>query len=109
MIAQADFDQDVLMGLNVRPYNFLILDEAPECDPEYECRDELVLMPFVVEVESSEDDDYYHWFPISYHRTRKGAEMEAAWHEDQCPTQAVQVREAYWAEAWTLDYKPLRD
>lgn len=49
-------------------------------------------------------DDYPSWFAVSYHRTRKSAEVAAAYHMDMCPNQPVEIVENYWIDGYEARY-----
>jgi len=100
--------------------------EAAEAERDYEAyraeqeaRWEMVTVPFAVlayDKGTWTDDNgvevfenWPEWFAVSFHTTRKGAEVEAAYHEAQCPTQPFRVEENYRVEAEELQYKPIHE
>ena len=118
-----DFSTDVANGLNVRHYNYkeeteedrhvaaLIAEQDAERLP--------VVIPFAVLVwdegldyddeGNAYFDDYPSWFVGSAHHTRKGAEVEAAYHEHHFPKQRVMVVEDHWVEQWEMQYHSIKD
>lgn len=128
MIAILDYIQDVLSGLNVREYNYIDADAVARAEVERETenwlnRDDRFdsrVIPFTVTVYddgldydmdgNSYFDDYPSDVAHSHHRTRKGAEQEAAWLEHQgTPTWRIRIVEDYPTYAWELKYHPIRD
>ncbi len=49
-------------------------------------------------------DGWPEWFVSSYHRTRKGAEIAVAYHQDMCPTQDVCIQEGHYVEGYEKRY-----
>jgi len=118
--AHFDFLQDVLSGLNVRPYNYLADDVQVELDPHFDDSCDMIIVPFVVTVyndglDYDDDgnayfDDYPADLPASFHRTRKGAETEAAWLQHNGVEQwRIRIEEDFAAQKWELQYHPMRD
>ncbi len=111
---------DSLNGLNVRPANYLHLTPLPEkqAEPRYPWEDYQPFECWLVFVwedglDYNEDgtpyqDDAPGDFCASHHRTRKGAEAEAAWMEHHgISADRISIR---WG--WTSEYDynyPLRD
>jgi hypothetical protein len=106
--------QDVLSGLNVRHYNYLVPDVKVEIDDHYDDRFDEVHIPFVVQRwynGSIEEREWPEWQEWSFHRTRKGAEQEAAYLEGVYGTKPedISIREDAYVSKWELEYHPIRD
>ena len=120
-IAILDFTQDVLSGLNVREYHYVDpfdLTPVEEMIAEQDADAELVLIPFAVLIHDDgldyDDDGYFHDYPsdnlVSSHRTRRGAEIEAAHFEHTGTEQwRISIIENYGAYRYELRWHPLRD
>lgn len=116
--SSSDFAADMLSGLNVRHYNYGddTYGEGFVDGQDNERRP--IRIPFAVMAYDEgvyyDDDGTPHyedlptWFITSAHMTRKGAEIEAAYHEDYYKTQAVKIVENQWVEEWELCHHPLR-
>lgn len=115
-----DFIQDILSGLNVRPDNYLTENVEVEIEPHYDDGCDYFIVPFVVTIHNDgldydEDgnayfDDYPADLPASFHRTRKGAEAEAAWLEHSgVEPWRIRIEEDFAAQKWELQYHPWQD
>lgn len=123
MIATLDFIQDVLSGLNVRAYNYLDGEEDQHVARLIEAQDretDPVLIPFAVLVYDDgldydlDGNAYFDDYPgdhyASGHRSRKGAEVEAAYLEAAgIESHRISIVENYYAARYELDYHPIRD
>lgn len=123
MLAQLDFVQDVLSGLNVRHYNYQdTIEESKQLERMWAAQDkeyEQVLVPFALTVyedglDYDEDgnayfDDYPGEHYASGHLTLKGAEVEAAWLEHHgIAADRIRIVENYWVHRYELKYHPIR-
>lgn len=123
MIAELDFVQDVLSGLNVRAYNYLDSSEDEAVARMIEAQDretDPILIPFAVTVwddglDYDEDgnsyfDDYPGEHLASSHRTLKGAQAEAAWLEHAgIKADRIRIVPDWYAMRYEMKYHPLRD
>ena len=118
----AHFDHltDVLAGFNVRAYNYLVEQVEVELDPYHDDRFDEVTVPFAVTVYddgldydmdgNAYFDDYPGDHAVSFHRSRVGAEREAAWLEHAgVETRRINIVEDYRTFQWELQYHPIRD
>jgi hypothetical protein len=108
-----DFLTDVLHGLNVRERFYLDPESQPEqkYDPQpYPWENYESVEAWIVEVSyEANEEERWPWDEVhSHHRTRRGAEMEAAWLQ-QYGVESNRIR-IYWG--WTSDFDyhiPLMD
>jgi len=54
-------------------------------------------------------DGWPEWFVSSYHRTLKGAEIAAAYHEREFNAQNVRIEERVWVEGYEKKYIQIQD
>ncbi len=120
--------QDELCGIRVNAdlYRDLAAEEAYHAEYNAWCQQEEgegFEVPFVVMLWSDGgytdlDDDgneiwvrdgWPEWFVSSYHRTRRGAEIAAAYHDDHCPTQDSCIQEGHWVEGYEKKYVQIQD
>ena len=121
--------QDELCGIRVRAdlYRDLTAEEAYWADYNAYCaqfdNDEGFEVPFALMCWSDGgytdlDDDgneiwvrdgWPEWFVSSYHRTLKGAEIAAAYHEREFNAQNVRIEERVWVEGYQKRYIRIED